>query len=91
LLALAVVAVWGTNFVVIKLALAHLPPLLFAALRFALAFIPAALVVPRPAASWRKLATYGVLIGSFSWACANIVSKRAGNVNMLWPRWRARR
>ena len=34
LLALAVVAVWGTNFVVIKLALGHLPPLLFAALRF---------------------------------------------------------
>ena len=26
LLALAVVTVWGTNFVVIKLALAHLPP-----------------------------------------------------------------
>ena len=28
LLALAVVAVWGTNFVVIKIALATLPPLL---------------------------------------------------------------
>jgi diguanylate cyclase (GGDEF)-like protein len=40
LLALAVVAVWGTNFVVIKMALAHLPPLLFAALRFALAILP---------------------------------------------------
>ena len=37
LLALAVVAVWGTNFVVIKLALGHLPPLLFAALRFTIA------------------------------------------------------
>ncbi|MBX9713795.1 MAG: EamA family transporter, partial [Pseudomonadaceae bacterium] len=41
LLALAVVAVWGTNFVVIKLALGHLPPLLFAALRFTLAALPA--------------------------------------------------
>ncbi len=37
LLALAVVAVWGTNFVVIHEALEHLPPLLFAALRFTLA------------------------------------------------------
>ena len=63
LLALAVVAVWGSNFVVIKLALAHLPPLLFAALRFALAFFPAVLLLPRPAASWRNLAAYGVLIG----------------------------
>jgi len=36
LLALAVVCIWGTNFVVIKLALGQLPPLLFAALRFSL-------------------------------------------------------
>lgn len=40
LLALAVVAIWGTNFVVIKLALGHLPPLLFGALRFTLAALP---------------------------------------------------
>lgn len=63
LLALAVVAVWGTNFVVIKLALGHLPPLLFAALRFALAVFPALLFLPRPAVAWRNLALYGVLIG----------------------------
>ena len=49
LLAAAVMAVWGTNFVVIKAALAHLPPLLFAALRFGLAFLPAALFIRRPA------------------------------------------
>ncbi len=42
LLALAVVAVWGTNFVVIKFGLTELPPLLLATLRFALAFAPAA-------------------------------------------------
>jgi O-acetylserine/cysteine efflux transporter len=62
-LALAVVAVWGTNFVVIKQALEHLPPLLFATLRYALAFFPAVLLLPRPAVSWRNLAGYGVLIG----------------------------
>ena len=63
LLALAVVAVWGSNFVVIKNALAHLPPLLFAALRFSLAFLPAAFFLPRPAVSLRNLAAYGLLIG----------------------------
>ncbi len=63
LLALAVVAVWGTNFVVIKLALGHLPPLLFAALRFTLAALPAVLFLPRPAVSWGNLAAYGLLIG----------------------------
>jgi O-acetylserine/cysteine efflux transporter len=63
LLALAVVAVWGTNFVVIKVALGHLPPLLFAALRFMLALLPAVLLLPRPTVPWRNLATYGVLIG----------------------------
>ena len=64
LLALAVVAVWGTNFVVIKYALGTLPPLLLGTLRFALAFAPVALFVRRPAAGWRTLAAYGVLIGA---------------------------
>jgi O-acetylserine/cysteine efflux transporter len=64
LLALAVVAVWGTNFVVIKLALGTLPPLLFAALRFTLAFLPAAFFIRRPAVRWQPLAAYGLLIGA---------------------------
>jgi O-acetylserine/cysteine efflux transporter len=63
LLALAAVVVWGSNFVVIKVGLAHLPPLTFAALRFTFAFLPAALVVRRPKAPWRNLALYGLLIG----------------------------
>lgn len=64
LLAVAVVAVWGTNFVVVKHALGTLPPLTLAALRFAFAFLPAAFFVARPALPWRLLATYGVLIGA---------------------------
>jgi len=63
LLALAVVAIWGTNFVVIKLALAHLPPLLFAALRLAFTVVPAAFFLSRPAVPWKQLAAYGVLLG----------------------------
>jgi O-acetylserine/cysteine efflux transporter len=62
-LALAVVAVWGTNFVVIKLALNHLPPMLFAALRFTLALVPAMFFLPMPKVGWKNMAVYGVLIG----------------------------
>ena len=68
LLALAVVAVWGSNFVVIKIGLQHLPPLLFAALRFSLAFLPAALFLHRPPVPWSNLAAYGLLIGSGQFA-----------------------
>ena len=64
LLALAVVFVWGTNFVVIKLGLAELPPFLFATLRFALSAFPFLLFVPRPAVPWRTLVAFGVLLGA---------------------------
>lgn len=63
LLALAVVAVWGTNFVVIKIALGHLPPLLFAALRFTFALLPAMFFLPKPNVRIGNLAAYGLLIG----------------------------
>lgn len=64
LLALAVVAVWGSNFVVIRIGLDHLPPLLFATLRFTFALAPAVFFIKRPAVPWRDLAAYGVLIGA---------------------------
>ena len=64
LLALAVVAVWGSNFVVMKVALGTLPPLLFGALRFAFALLPAVFFIRRPAVGWGSLAAYGVLIGA---------------------------
>ena len=64
LLAVAIMAVWGTNFVVIKYALEHLPPLTLALLRFTLAFFPLAFFLPRPKVGWGNLAAYGVLIGA---------------------------
>ena len=63
LLALAVVAVWGTNFVIIRLGLDALPPLLFAALRFTLAVVPLVFFLKRPAVPLRELALYGLYIG----------------------------
>jgi len=64
LLAVLVMAVWGTNFVVIKYALGVLPPLLFATLRFLLVAFPAVFFLKRPAVPLRHLASYGVLIGA---------------------------
>ena len=63
LLALAVVAVWGTNFVVIRWGLDGLPPLLFATLRFAASALPWLLFVPRPRVRWQTQAAFGVLLG----------------------------
>jgi O-acetylserine/cysteine efflux transporter len=63
LLALAIVAVWGTNFVVIKLSLNSFSPFLFAALRYTFAFLPLALFFPIPKVSWANLCTYGVAVG----------------------------
>lgn len=63
LLALAVTAVWGTNFVVMKVAIGAIPPLALTTLRFALVLLPAVLLLRRPAVPWRELALYGVLVG----------------------------
>lgn len=63
LLALSVVAIWGTNFVVIRWGLDGLPPFLFATLRFALSALPWLLFIRRPAVPLRKLAAFGVLLG----------------------------
>ena len=62
-LALVVMAVWGTNFVVIKWGLEDFPPLTFAALRFTFAVLPAIFFLKRPPVPWRNLALYGVAIG----------------------------
>ncbi len=63
-MAIAVMAVWGTNFVVIKHALAVLPPLTLATLRFIAVLLPMVFFVKRPAVSWGNLAAYGALIGA---------------------------
>lgn len=63
LLAIAVTAVWGSNFVVIKMGLGDLPPLFFATLRYCLVIFPWIFFVRRPKVVWWHLAAYGILIG----------------------------
>jgi O-acetylserine/cysteine efflux transporter len=63
-LALLVVAVWGTNFVVIKVGLQYFPPLLLALLRFAFSAFPFVFFLPRPRTPWRWLVIYGVFLGA---------------------------
>jgi O-acetylserine/cysteine efflux transporter len=63
LLALAVVAIWGTNFVVIRLGLDAFAPYTFAALRYTFSFLPFIFFIRKPAMTWGKLAAFGVLIG----------------------------
>jgi O-acetylserine/cysteine efflux transporter len=60
LIALAVVTIWGFNFVVIKIGLQGLPPIMFTALRFIFAALPIVFFIKRPAVPWKLLAGYGL-------------------------------
>lgn len=62
LLALVVIIVWGLNFVVIKIGLHDMPPMLLGALRFMLAAFPAILFIKRPQIPLRWLLLYGLTI-----------------------------
>ena len=61
--ALAVVVIWGLNFVVMKVGLQGLSPMLMGALRFMLASLPFLLFVRPPALPWRYVAAYGLAQG----------------------------
>lgn len=62
LIAMVVIIAWGLNFVVIKVGLDGLPPMLLGALRFALVAFPALLIVKRPKLPLRWLIAYGATI-----------------------------
>src|SRR5690606_34772594 len=62
LAALVVICAWGVNFVVIKVGLSEVPPLLLGALRFTFVAFPAILFVKRPQMPWRIIILYGLTI-----------------------------
>ncbi|MFJ3336790.1 EamA family transporter [Streptomyces sp. NPDC086766] len=63
LLAVLVAAVWGVNFTVVEVGLGHFPPLLFSALRFLAAAVPAVLLVGRPKVPWKWIVAVGLVLG----------------------------
>ncbi|HET6857709.1 MAG TPA: EamA family transporter [Streptomyces sp.] len=62
-LAALVAALWGVNFVVIEVGLDHFPPLLFSALRFLVAALPAVFFVGRPKVAWTWVIGVGLALG----------------------------
>ncbi|ROS03913.1 O-acetylserine/cysteine exporter [Raoultella terrigena] len=86
LLALLVVVVWGLNFVVIKLGLHNMPPLMLAGLRFLLVAFPALLFVARPKIPLHLLLGYGLTIsfGQFAFLfCAISLGMPAGLASLV--------
>ncbi|MEO3988717.1 O-acetylserine/cysteine exporter [Pseudocitrobacter cyperus] len=86
LLALLVVIVWGINFVVIKVGLHNMPPLLLAGLRFMLVAFPAIFFVARPKVPFRLLLGYGLTIsfGQFAFLfCAIKFGMPAGLASLV--------
>lgn len=86
LLALLVVVVWGLNFVVIKVGLHNMPPLMLAGLRFMLVAFPAIFFVARPKIPLSLLLGYGLTIsfGQFAFLfCAIKFGMPAGLASLV--------
>lgn len=62
LLAILVTAVWGGNFIFVKLGVHEIPPLFLCAVRFFLASIPAIFFIRWPVASFKMVALYGLVM-----------------------------
>lgn len=62
-LALLVAALWGVNFVAIKIGLKDFPPFLLSALRFLAVLVPMVFFVGRPCVSWKWILGIGVVFG----------------------------
>ena len=63
LLIILVMAVWGANFVAIRVGVDSVPPLLLTALRFFFTAIPAVFFLKKPDVAWRWLILFGLLLG----------------------------
>jgi len=62
-LALAIMLVWGVNFMAIKWGVAEVPPLLLSSLRYIVATLPAIFFVKRPQVALGMLVAYGFAVG----------------------------
>lgn len=72
LLAIAVVLIWGFNFVVIRWGVEDVHPMTMTLLRFVLTAVPMVFLVKKPDIAMRYVITYGVLFGAGVWGLANL-------------------
>jgi len=63
LLAIAIAAIWGFNFVAIKVGVAAVPPFLLTGLRFLISALPAVFFMARPNLPWRFIIGFGFVLG----------------------------
>lgn len=85
LAAILTITIWGLNFLVSKIGLSELPPLLFGFLRFLFVCIPAVFLVARPQAPLRLLIIYGLVINflQFGFMLSSIAFGLAAGVTSL--------
>jgi O-acetylserine/cysteine efflux transporter len=62
LLAILVAAVWGGNFIFVKLGVHEVPPLFLCSIRFFIASIPAIFFIQKPDAPFKMVAAYGLVM-----------------------------
>ncbi|MFF9015116.1 EamA family transporter [Streptomyces sp. NPDC014870] len=72
LIAVAVTAIWGLNFSIIKIGLKSVDPLILAGIRFALCALPAVFFLKRPQVPWRHIIGYGLVFGVGLWGVVNL-------------------
>ncbi len=63
LLAVAIAAIWGFNFVVIKMGVGEVPPFLLTGLRFLFSAVPAIFFIARPQVPMKYLLGFGFVLG----------------------------
>ncbi|AKN74134.1 membrane protein [Streptomyces sp. PBH53] len=72
LIAIAVTAIWGLNFSIIKIGLKSVDPFILAGIRFALCALPAVFFLKRPQVPWRHTIGYGLVFGVGLWGMVNL-------------------
>lgn len=60
----SVALVWAANFIILKIGLETISPLLFSAIRFTFAAVPAIFLIPRNNVPWHLIIKVGVFLGT---------------------------
>src|SRR3990167_10081529 len=61
--AVMVAAIWGFNFIVVKIGLSEMPPFLYGGARFVVAVLPLLWLIKKPPVSWSLIIGIGVTMG----------------------------